>query len=205
MKKNLTWIGIFIVLVFGMTMFTGCAEKKAVVKSGEAQEQQVTAPQAAKADTAQEDADRLAREQAEREAALRAQAERERAEREQGAKVQAAAPVEISVNDINFDYNKSNIRPDAREILKANADYFLKNGVTAIVIEGNCDARGTAEYNMALGERRAREAKNYLVNLGVKEFIMKTISYGKERSLDPGDNEEAWAKNRRDHFVITNK
>jgi peptidoglycan-associated lipoprotein len=206
MKKNVAWIGIFIVLVFCMTMFTGCAEKKAVVKSGEAQEQQVAAAPAPKAvDTAQEDADRLAREKAEREAALRAQAERERAEREQAAKVQAAAPVEISVKDINFDFDKSNIRPDAREILKANADFFLKNGVTAIVIEGNCDARGTAEYNMALGERRAREAKKYLANLGIKEAIMKTISYGKERPLDPGDNEEAWAKNRRDHFVITNK
>jgi peptidoglycan-associated lipoprotein len=204
MKKNLSWMGIFIVLVFGMTMFTGCAEKKAVVKAGAAQEQQVTAPQPAKADTVQEDADRIARERAEREAALRTQAERERAEREQATKMQAAA-VEISVKDINFDFDKSNIRPDAREILKANADYFLKNGFMAIVIEGHCDARGTAEYNMALGERRAREAKKYLVNLGVKESIMKTISYGKERSLDPGDNEEAWAKNRRDHFVITNK
>ena len=119
--------------------------------------------------------------------------------------MQAAAPVEVSVTDINFDFDKSNIRPDAREILKANADYILKNGVTAIVIEGNCDSRGTAEYNMALGERRAREAKKYLVNLGVKESIMKTVSYGKERPLDPAENEEAWAKNRRDHFVIKSK
>jgi peptidoglycan-associated lipoprotein len=205
MKKNLFWMGIFIVLVFGMTMFIGCAEKKAVVKSGAAQEQQVAPAPAAKADTAQEDADRLAREKAEREAALRAQAEKERAEREQAAKMQAAAPVEVNVKDINFDFDKFNIRPDAREILKANADYFLKSGVAAIVIEGNCDARGTAEYNMALGQRRAREAKKYLVNLGVKESIMKTISYGKEQPLDPGDNEEAWAKNRRDHFVIKNK
>jgi peptidoglycan-associated lipoprotein len=207
MKKNLVWIGILIVLVFGMTMFTGCSGKKAMVKEGAASEQ--IAP-AVKVDTAQADADRLAREKFEREAALAAQAERERAEKERAAaeraaKMQAAAPVEISGQDINFDFDKSNIRPDAREILKGNADYFLKNGVTGIVIEGNCDARGTAEYNMALGERRAREAKKYLVNLGVKESIMKTISYGKERPLDPADNEEAWAKNRRDHFVIKNK
>ena len=208
MKKNLTWIGIFIVLVFGLTMFTGCAEKKAVVKDGSAQDQQVTSAQAAKADTAKEDADRLAREQFEREAARAAQAERERAEREQreeAAKVQAAAPMEISAKDINYDFDKSNIRPDAREILKTNADFFLKNGVDAIAIEGHCDARGTAEYNMALGERRAREAKKYLVNMGVKDSKMKTISYGKERPLDPGNDEEAWAKNRRAHFVVKTK
>jgi peptidoglycan-associated lipoprotein len=195
MKKNLTWLGILIVLVFGLTIFTGCAEKKAVVKDGAAQDQQMAADKAAK-DKAE--ADRLAREQAERDAAMKAQADKE-----QEAKVQAAATVEVAVKDINFDFDKSNIRPDAREVLKANADYFLKSGVASIVIEGNCDERGTAEYNMALGERRAREAKKYLVNLGVKETKMKTISYGKERPLDPGNNEEAWAKNRRDHFVVT--
>jgi peptidoglycan-associated lipoprotein len=207
MKKNLFWMGILIVLVFGMTTFTGCAGKKATVKEGAAQEQAaVTAPEPAKADTSQDDADRLAKERAERDAALKAQADRERADRERAAKeqvtkVQAAAPIEIGLTDINFDYDKSNIRPDAREILKGNADYILKNGVSALLIEGHCDDRGTAEYNMALGERRAREAKKYLVNLGIKESILKTISYGKERPLDPADNEEAWAKNRRDHFV----
>ena len=71
------------------------------------------------------------------------------------------------------------------------------------MIEGHCDERGTAEYNMALGERRAQETKKYLVNLGIKESIMKTISYGSERPLFPDSNEEAWAKNRRAHFVVT--
>jgi peptidoglycan-associated lipoprotein len=195
MKKNLTWLGIFIVLVFGLTIFTGCAEKKAVVKDGAAQDQQMAADKAAK-DKAE--ADRLAREQAEKDAAMKAQAEKE-----QEAKVQAAATIEVAVKDINFDFDKSNIRPDAREVLKANADYILKSSVASIVIEGNCDERGTTEYNMALGERRAREAKKYLVNLGVKEAKMKTISYGKERPLDPGHDEAAWEKNRRDHFVVT--
>lgn len=203
MKKNLTWIGIFIVLVFGLSMFAGCAEKKAVVKEGAAQDQQIAADKAAKDAAAKAEADRLAREQAEREAAERLA--REKAAKEQAAKVEAAATVEEAVKDIHFDFDKSNIRPDAREILKANADYFLKNSAASIVVEGHCDERGTAEYNMALGQRRAQEAKKYLVNLGVKESKMKTISYGKERPIDPGHDEQAWAKNRRDHFVVTTK
>ncbi|MEN6624337.1 MAG: OmpA family protein [Smithella sp.] len=81
----------------------------------------------------------------------------------------------------------------------------MKNKVAGIVVEGNCDERGTAEYNMALGQKRAQEAKKYLVNLGVKGSAIKTVSYGKEKPVDPGHDEEAWAKNRRDHFVIKNK
>jgi peptidoglycan-associated lipoprotein len=74
-----------------------------------------------------------------------------------------------------------------------------------VLIEGHCDERGTTEYNLALGERRAKEAKKYFVELGIDGKRIKTISYGKERPLDPGNNEEAWAKNRRDHFVVTPK
>lgn len=203
MKKNLTWIGFVIVLAFSLSMFAGCAEKKAVVKEGAAQEQQVTSDQTDKDAAAKAEADRLARERAEREAADRLA--KGTGEAEQAVKVEAAATAEDAVKDIYFDFDKSNIRPDAREVLKANADYFLKNGAAAIVIEGNCDERGTAEYNMALGQRRAQEAKKYLVNLGVKGSAIKTISYGKERPVDPGHNEEAWAKNRRDHFVVKAK
>jgi peptidoglycan-associated lipoprotein len=203
MKKNLTWIGFLIVLVFSLSMFTGCAEKKAVVKEGAAQDQQIAADKAAKDAAAKAEADRLAREQAEREAAERLA--REKAEKEQSAKVEAAATVEEAVKDIYFDFDKSNIRPDAREILKANADYILKNSTASIIVEGHCDERGTAEYNMALGQRRAQEAKKYLVNLGVKGSAIKTISFGKERPIDPGHDEQAWAKNRRDHFVVKTK
>jgi peptidoglycan-associated lipoprotein len=110
---------------------------------------------------------------------------------------------EALVRDINFDFDSSNIRPDALDILKINANYLLKKRVSSIVIEGHCDERGTAEYNMALGERRAQATKKSLVNLGLKKSIIKTVSYGKERPLDPASNEKAWAKNRRAHFVIT--
>jgi peptidoglycan-associated lipoprotein len=127
------------------------------------------------------------------------------ADQEQSAKVEAAATAEVNIRDINFDFDQSNIRPDAREILKVNADILLKKGAAQITVEGYCDERGTAEYNMALGERRAQEAKNYLINLGVKASQIKTISYGEERPLDAGHDEDAWAKNRRAHFVVNGK
>jgi peptidoglycan-associated lipoprotein len=188
MKRNIIWIGILIVFVFGLTIFTGCAEKKATVKEGDTQEQQASTAQSANQGTTTTQG-----------------ATTGQADKEQSAKVQATATAEASIGDINFDFDKYNIRPDAREILKANADLFLKNGAKAIVIEGHCDERGTAEYNMALGERRAREVKKYMVNLGIKDSRMKTISYGKERPLDAAHNDAAWAKNRRAHFVVTTK
>jgi peptidoglycan-associated lipoprotein len=179
MKKNLTLIGFVVLIAFGMTIFSGCSENKTTVKDEAVQEQ--------KADAAQ------------------GQAATAPADQEQSAKVEAAAKAEVNIRDINFDFDQSNIRPDAREILKANADILLKKGAAQITIEGYCDERGTAEYNMALGERRAQEAKKYLVNLGMKASQIKTISYGEERPLDPGHDEDAWAKNRRAHFVVDGK
>jgi len=102
-----------------------------------------------------------------------------------------------------FDYNKYAIRVNDRKSLKYNAAYFLKNKKSKILIEGHCDERGTDAYNMALGDRRAKAAKQYLVNLGVDKKRMKTISYGESRPLDSGHDEAAWAKNRRNNFVVT--
>jgi peptidoglycan-associated lipoprotein len=107
--------------------------------------------------------------------------------------------------DIHFDFDKYNIRPGDAEILKENAALLMKYPKVKIQIEGHCDERGTTEYNLALGERRANNAKKYLISLGIPNDRISTISYGKERPLDPGHNEEAWAKNRRDHFVILSK
>jgi peptidoglycan-associated lipoprotein len=103
--------------------------------------------------------------------------------------------------DIRFDYDRFSIRPDARVILKGIAEWMLKNPSTYLLIEGHCDERGTSEYNLALGERRANGAKKYLVQLGVARNRIATISYGKEKPLDPRSSEEAWAKNRRCHFL----
>jgi peptidoglycan-associated lipoprotein len=104
--------------------------------------------------------------------------------------------------DIRFDYDKSSVRADAKPILSAVADYMKKNKGAKLLIEGHCDDRGTSEYNMALGDRRAESARAYLASLGVPASALSTVSFGKEKPLDPGNNEDSWAKNRRAHFVL---
>jgi peptidoglycan-associated lipoprotein len=195
MKKHLTLIGLLMVFVFSMTMFSGCAEKQAVVKDEAVQEQKAVAAQGPSQDYTDEVA-RRAKEAADLEAAKKAEAARIRAEKN------AAALTDLNIQNIYFDYDKSSIRPDAREILKANTELFTKNSAATIVVQGHCDERGTAEYNMALGERRAQAAKQYLVNLGLKASRIETISYGEERPLDPGHDEKAWAQNRRAQFLL---
>jgi peptidoglycan-associated lipoprotein len=109
------------------------------------------------------------------------------------------------LKDIHFDFDRYDIRPADAAILKENAALLNKFTNVKIQIEGHCDERGTVEYNLALGERRATSAKNYLVSLGVASVRISTISYGEEKPLDPSHNEEAWAKNRRAHTLVTAK
>lgn len=103
---------------------------------------------------------------------------------------------------IYFDFDASDIRNDQVARIETNADFLKSESATKIRIEGNCDPRGTSEYNMALGERRAQSAKKYLVNLGIDEARLSTISFGEERLLMHGQDELSWAQNRRDDFVI---
>ena len=107
------------------------------------------------------------------------------------------------IPDIHFDYDRYSIGAEARDILTQAAEWFKANPAASVKIEGHCDERGTAEYNMALGQHRAEAARSYLRSLGVEDSRMSTISYGKELPLDPGHNEAAWAKNRRAHFAVT--
>jgi peptidoglycan-associated lipoprotein len=109
--------------------------------------------------------------------------------------------VTSSLGDVFFDFDKSELRADAREQLKTNYHWLEENGSRKVVIEGHCDERGTNEYNLALGERRANSTKDYLVNLGAAPSRLNTVSYGEERPFAVGHNEEAWAQNRRAHFV----
>jgi peptidoglycan-associated lipoprotein len=104
-----------------------------------------------------------------------------------------------------FGYDQSEVSPEGQQVLNANAEIMKKFGTWVITIEGHADERGTAEYNLALGERRALAARNYLVSLGVPANRLRTVSYGKEFPFDPGHTEEAYAKNRRAHFVVTSK
>ena len=119
-----------------------------------------------------------------------------------------------SIDDLNrdspmrpafFEYDSAELTADARAVLDANAAILKKYSTWAVTIEGHCDERGTAEYNLALGERRAVAAQSYLVSLGVPASRLRTVSYGKEFPFDPGKDEAAFARNRRAHFVITAK
>lgn len=108
----------------------------------------------------------------------------------------------IGMVPVYFDFDKSNIREDQIAGIQSDADFMKKNAKFEIRIEGNCDPRGTNEYNMALGERRALSAKKYLVNLGVPAASLSTVSYGEEKILVQGNDDDAYAKNRRDDFVV---
>jgi peptidoglycan-associated lipoprotein len=104
-----------------------------------------------------------------------------------------------------FELDSSDITPEAQAALDANTALLKKYPTWTITIEGHCDERGTAEYNLALGERRAVAARTYLVSLGISADRIRTVSYGKEFPFDPEHTEAAFAKNRRAHFVITAK
>jgi peptidoglycan-associated lipoprotein len=107
------------------------------------------------------------------------------------------------VKDIYFDFDRYDLRPDARDTLRVGAEWLKQNPTVTVQIEGHCDERGTAEYNLALGARRAQTAKDYLTTLGIATQRLSTISYGQELPVCTEHNEECWQKNRHDRFVIT--
>jgi peptidoglycan-associated lipoprotein len=232
-RNKLFWIGLVpIVLLLSVAFLTGCAKKaiqkeepmvaqgekqmtqapaKAVTDDREAREralrEQELREQALKDQAARDQAarDQAARDQAARDQATRDQTAREAAERakREAAEKESSILKELQIPDIHFDFDKYNLKPEAQAILKAGAPAYLKYKEYKLVIEGNCDERGTVEYNLALGQKRADEAAKYLIDLGIEKERIKTISYGKERPLDPEHNEAAWAKNRRDQFVVS--
>ncbi len=108
----------------------------------------------------------------------------------------------ITLQDIFFDYDQYNIKAEFKDVLTKNAELLMANPDAKLLIEGHCDERGTAEYNIALGERRGKAALDFYTAYGVKLERLNWISYGKERPFDAGHNEDAWAKNRRAHMVI---
>ncbi|MFC2167069.1 peptidoglycan-associated lipoprotein Pal [Acidobacteriota bacterium] len=112
---------------------------------------------------------------------------------------------ESNLRMVHFDYDKYFIREDAKPVLEANAAYLKKWRSVKVLIEGHCDERGTEEYNLALGEKRAKSTFDYLVSLGISADRIKTISYGKSQPIDSGSNEIAWQKNRRAQPTIIEK
>ncbi|MEA1970403.1 MAG: OmpA family protein [Thermodesulfobacteriota bacterium] len=175
MRRNLITGVLVLICSFSLIFVAGCA-KEQTVKSDAGLTQ--------------------AQQSAEKATALEEQALKEKALKE---KMLAEA---AAFQDIHFDFDNYDLKPESRELLEKLADWLSEHGDFEATIEGHCDNRGTAVYNLALGERRAEAAKAYLVNLGVTGTKITTISYGEELPADPRDCEEAWAKNRRDHFIV---
>jgi peptidoglycan-associated lipoprotein len=140
---------------------------------------------------------------AEEETRRRALEEQELMERQRRqSEMEMAARTQFGEEDIYFDFDSSVLKPSAQAALREKAAFMRSRPDVNVIIEGHCDERGTAEYNIALGERRAESAKAFLMNLGVSGSRMTTISYGEEKPAAMGHNEQAWAKNRRAHFSI---
>ena len=112
------------------------------------------------------------------------------------------APDMVMQEDIYYEFDKSTLTPTAQDNLLRKAEWLRENPDATATIEGHCDERGTNEYNLALGDRRAESAKAFLTDLGIDASRLTTVSYGEERPVDPRSDEEAWAKNRRAHFVV---
>lgn len=114
----------------------------------------------------------------------------------------AAEAAATALKDIYFDYDQSAIREDSRKLMNENVEWLRNNPAAKLIIEGHCDERGSSEYNLALGERRARATRDYLVAAGIAASRINTISYGKERPFVLGHDESAWRWNRRAHFTV---
>ncbi len=136
---------------------------------------------------------------------LRAREEAER--RRRIAESQVGRPADVTpgmsvMDQVYFDFNDATLREDAKATLTRNAEWLRTNPQVRVQVEGNCDERGTEEYNLALGDRRAQVVKGYLASLGIDGSRLSTISYGKEHPVDPGHNEDAWSRNRRAEFKV---
>ena len=154
----------------------------------------------------EEEARRQAEEEArrreqERQAAIKEEALKEEALRAEGERIQTARE-RFENEDVLFEFDSASLTAEAQEILREKAEWLRDNPGARVIIEGHCDERGTNEYNLALGDRRAYSSKAFLTDLGIDDTRLTTISYGEERPIASGSTEEAWAQNRRAHFVI---
>lgn len=177
MKKMSTLLAVFVVFLL-MVSSGGCAKKVATTTQAiEVKEKPVAPPEVTK--------------------------------REQPPVVEEQPIVRESeagpLADIFFDFDRSELRSDAREILENNAQWFKANPRARVKIEGHCDERGTTEYNLALGQRRAEAAKRFLIAIGVDASRLSTISYGEERPVCTDHFEDCWGKNRRSHFLMDSR
>ena len=205
MRKKL-WVLIgLMVIVPGLLFTVSCAKK--VVQSEPVAEEAPAEPVvdeaalAAQEQAAQEEAARQWEMQAEEE--LRQAQLAEQAAKEAELERAKMAAMQMFMNeDVYFDFDSSALGDMAKEVLSRKAEWLRMVTDASVIIEGHCDDRGTSAYNIALGDRRAESTKAFLLDLGINANQLSTISYGEERPVDTGKNEESWAKNRRAHFVV---
>ena len=197
-KRNMYFkIGLVILMVGLLVTVSACSKKKSRL---DPMEQTSSSQTEAGADADQEAAE--ARAIAEEE--LKAQRLQEQKAMEEAAREKTQAREQFVNKDIYFNFDDASLSSDARDVLKDKVEWLRENPGVSVLIEGHCDERGTAEYNIALGQRRAQSVKTFMVNAGVSPSRLSTISYGEERPVAMGSNESAWAKNRRAHFRIQN-
>jgi len=203
MRKRIWVCYALLFIVPGLLLMASCAPKQPVEPEPAVTESEMETIAQKAAETArQEAAKKKAREEEEEE---RRQA-RIRIERQKAAaaerRAKADAKRKFLNEDVYFDFDSSVLLPAAEQVLKLKAEWLRTNSGVSVMIEGHCDERGTNEYNLALGDRRAESAKAYLMNLGIDASRLTSNSYGEERPVDPGHDEAAWAKNRRAHFAV---
>ena len=180
-------------LMLPFSLFLNACAKKVITEESVIEQKEEVAPAEEKISSEEEKLYlKVEEEKAAREARLK----------EEAAKREAQLRKEFENEDIHFDFDKFFLADEGREILDRKASWLLDHPDVRIEIEGHCDERGTNEYNMILGERRANSAMKYLITAGVKADRISTISYGEERPLDAARNEDAWTKNRRVHSRI---
>ena len=199
MKKRLFLNLVMVVIVAGLFFTISCAEKAVVSNPAEAPKKVQST-----VENNGPSAEEIARQKAANEARIKEQELKEAAARKKAAaaRKKAAAMGRFVNQDIHFAFDSAQLTPMAQMLLKEKAQWLEDNISVNVRVEGNCDERGTTEYNLALGEKRAIAVKNFLVDLGISGSRLTTISYGEENPLDPAHNEAAWAKNRRVHFTI---
>lgn len=169
---------ILIILVGSILAIVSCGKKKSTVTNPTETQQSVTSP---KHEMTEEE--------------LAAQRRKDEMER-----LKKPATQKFVNEDVFFDFDDATLQPEALEILKKKVEWLNTNPTVSVTIEGHCDERGTVAYNIALGERRAENIKAFLVDAGISADRLHAVSYGSEKPVDPGHDEEAWAKNRRGHF-----
>ena len=195
MRNKTGMIFLTLLLISGMMLMTSCS-KKTIAVGGD---------QSAYTKSGMDDAEAARLKELERQKAIEEENIREAALREQEMAEQKrikAANLRFINEDVLFDFDNASLMPEAQHILKIKSKWLKENPSVSVMIEGHCDERGTNDYNIALGDKRANRVKSFLMDLGIAPSRMNTISYGEEKPKTPGDDETAWAQNRRAHFVI---